>query len=267
MIKNCTKDQKKTIYDYIGNNYSKCLYLYLNIEKYGFESDKTKIYIQTINEKIVAVLLTYYSCVHIYSDSNEIVVSEIVSFVEEYNLSMIYCTADIARKIWDNSNLSNNTSTFIDFGWVAQIEKVNTNESGMATVADEDDFNQIIDLIYGDESIGKSYRYNELKQQLLDRVNSGYTRHYVVKDHETVVSHACTNAETKNIAVTAELIVNPNYRKMGYATEVYTKLCNKLLSEGKEVFAFYFSDVSRNLHKKIGFFEVCEWGKIVFEQK
>lgn len=71
-------------------------------------------------------------------------------------------------------------------------------------------------------------------------------------------------SETVALAIVAELIVNKEYRRRGYALEIWRAICEEVLKEGKRVFSFYYSNESRNLHKKVGFHEVCEWGKIVF---
>lgn len=117
---------------------------------------------------------------------------------------------------------------------------------------------------HGDEDIGKSYNKNELAEQLLQRSKEGYSRNYVIKKNDVVIAHACTNAEIDGVAIVAELIVNKEYRRRGYALEIWRAICEEVLKEGKRVFSFYYSNESRNLHKKVGFHEVCEWGKIVF---
>ena len=57
--------------------------------------------------------------------------------------------------------------------------------------------------------------------------------------------------------------VRKEYRRKGFATEIWRELCSQLLAEGKEVFSFYYTDESRALHKRIGFEEICQWAKIV----
>ena len=102
--------------------------------------------------------------------------------------------------------------------------------------------------------------------QLIQRNKEGYARNLVIKDNDLVIAHACTNAEFANIAVVAELLVRKEYRRRGYASEIWRDICGKLLAEGKEVYSFYYSEESRRLHKHIGFFEVCGWSKIVINK-
>jgi predicted GNAT family acetyltransferase len=96
-----------------------------------------------------------------------------------------------------------------------------------------------------------------------ERCMEGYSRNLVIKKDDLVIAHACTNAESEEIAVVAELIVRKEFRKMGLASEIWRDLCSRLLSEKKEVYSVYYSEESRSIHRKIGFYEECEWSKIV----
>ena len=122
-------------------------------------------------------------------------------------------------------------------------------------------------MIYEDDDIGQSYNYTDLAKQIEERNREGYARNLVIKQNDLVIAHACTNAEIGKIAVVAELLVRKEYRRKGYASEIWRTICRQLLSEEKEVFSFYYSEESRALHKRIGFYEVCEWTKIVISRK
>lgn len=265
MILKCSIADENKVLSYIGEDYAKCLYLYLDLRKYGIGSDKIEVFIQENDDKeVVAVLLRYYSCIHVYSFDNSFNAAELGLFIEKHGFSMVYCTAQTAELIYKAMPQDLLRSASMSKGWVAQINAINKAPNGLSTMAQDDDFGQIVQLIYEDEDIGRSYKYEELAQQLKERNRSGYTRNMVIKNGNLVIAHACTNAEFDNIAVVAELLVHKDYRRMGYASEIWRDLCYRLLNENKEVYSFYYSDESRSLHKKIGFTEVCEWAKIVF---
>lgn len=263
MISKCSKSDKKRIISYIGRDYPSCLYLYLDFLKYGLESDTISVYLQTRNDEIEAVLLNYYSCLHVYSRDSNNDTDELVKFFCNCHFTILYCTADTAEKVfWVLPHEIKNKATF-SRGWVAQIQHVDHKPRGLATTAARDDFKQIVKMIYDDEDIGRSYRFEELATQMEERNQQGYARNLVIKEDNQVIAHACTNAEQNGIAVVAELLVRKEYRRKGYASEIWREICSQLLDEGKAVFSFYYSDESRTLHKQIGFHEVCEWAKVV----
>lgn len=267
MIKKCNQNDEEKILSYIGDNYPSCLYLFLNLKKYGVNSEKTKVFIQYSRKEIVSVLLIYYSCLHVYSKNNSFNVKELTHFFEENGLTMIYCTEVTAKRIYSNLPESLASYSTIETGSVAQIRKIDAQPLGLSVTAEDNDYEQIAGLIYNDEDIGKSYNYSELAAQLKERAREGYARNMVIKQNGLVIAHACTNAEMENIAIVAELIVREEYRRKGYAAEIWRDICGKLLSEGKEVFSFYYSEASRNLHNNIGFIKVCDWAKIVITER
>ena len=262
IIKSEIKD-KQRILTYIGLDYPHCLYLFLNIQKYSLDSSVIEVFCQEERERITAVMLKYYSCLHVYSKDNDFDAEEMGLFFDSKGFTMLYSAAETAACLYSALPQSVKTKATITKGWVAQIKSVDQNPNGLSAPAQEADFEQIVRLIYDDEDIGKSYKYDDLARQLIERNKEGYARNIVIKQDDIVIAHACTNAEFDGIAVVAELLVRKEFRRKGYASEIWREICCRLLSEGKEVYSFYYSEESRSLHKRIGFFEVCEWSKIV----
>lgn len=264
MIEKCNSiEQENSVFEYIGNNYGKCLYLYLDLKKYTIKSDKISAYIQTDGIQVRAVLLVYYSCLHLYSEKDDFDAVEICKFLSGKNITTVYCTESSALKL--SVYMDNDIS--LSVGWVSQIKNMIPFSNKIEiTSAKEKDFSQIAHMIYEDDDIGRNYKYEDLIKQLSERVLHGFSRNYVIKDGETVIAHACTNAETENIAVVGELMVKNEYRRHGYGSMIWSYLCDKLLTENKEVYSFYYSSESRRLHHKIGFIEICNWAKILINR-
>ena len=267
MINKCGKEYETIIFSYIGQDYPECLYLYLNLKKYGFDNTTTDVYIQRENNVITAVLLKYYTCLHVFSKDNDFNSAELGIFIEQNGFSMVYCMSSTASRIYECLSKETLDLATLTTGWVAKITKIDKQPKGISVKASKQDFEQIVRLIYEDEDIGKSYKYEMLACQLEERNSEGYARNLVIKNGDLVIAHACTNAEIDKIAVVAELLVRENFRRQGYASEIWRDLCGQLLLENKEVYSFYYSEESRALHRKIGFNEVCEWAKIVIQQK
>lgn len=263
MIKKCEKKDENLVFSYIGADYPLCLYLYLDLDKYGTDSETIDVFIQYEGEQIRSVMLKYYSCLHVYSKDTSFNADELGLFFSKSGCTILYCAAEVAQRIFHALPHAVAERATITTGWVAQIKNVDKPARGLATKAKEADFIQIVRLIYDDEDIGRSYKLEELAKQLEERNRDGYARNIVIKQKGLVIAHACTNAETSTIAVVAELLVRKEFRRQGFASEIWREICEDLLSEGKEVYSFYFTEESRKLHKHLGFFEVCEWAKVV----
>lgn len=263
MIKRCLQSDKDRILAYIGPDYPRCLYLYLDLLRYGIESETIEVYLQQEEDSITSVFLKYYSCLHVFSRDDRFDAAELADFFCEGRFSMLYCASRTAERVFAALPGSVKAKAAVTNGWVAQIRSVDKQPRGLAVPAKDKDFEQITRLIFDDEDIGRSYQYDALAKQLEERSREAYARNLVIRKDDLVIAHACTNAEMDGIAVVAELIVRKEYQRQGYASEIWRELCRELLSEGKEVYSFYFSKESQALHKHIGFFEICEWTKIV----
>ena len=229
MIDKCISiEQEKTIFEYIGKNYGRCLYLYLDLKKYTVKSDKISAYIQTDGFQTRAVLLIYYSCLHLYSEKDDFNAEELSEFISDKNITMIYSEKATALKLSEYMDKNFSLST----GWVSQIKNIISSDSKVEILsAEEKDFSQISYMICDDEDIGRNYKYEDLIKQLTERAMQGFSRNYVIKDEETVIAHACTNAELDNIAVVGELMVKNEYRRNGYGSMLWRYLCGELLAE------------------------------------
>ena len=124
MIVQCHAEDESKILSYIGADYPACLYLYLNLNKYGIDSDTTDVFMQTEQERITAVLLRYYSCLHVYSNDLSFDAEELSVFVEQHCFSMVYCTAAAADRIFEQLSAHVKDHSAITYGWVAQIKQV-----------------------------------------------------------------------------------------------------------------------------------------------
>lgn len=266
MITKCGRIDEQRVLSYIGPDYTHCLYLYLNLQKYGFDSDVIEVFCQEEGDSITAVMLKYYSCLHFYSKDAIFNADEIGSFFAYNGFTMLYSTDETGMRIYSTLPDSIAKEATISHGWVAQIKNIDRESKGLSIPAQADDFVQIVKLIYEDEDIGRSYNYDDLARQLVERNREGYARNLVIKNGDLVIAHICTNAELGNVAVIAELLVREGYRGKGYASEMMRCICGNLLSEGKEVYSFYYSEESRRLHKHIGFIDICGWSKIVINR-
>ena len=99
MIIRCQKEDEKIIESYIGTEYYKCLYLYMNLQRYGTGSQAIDVYMDKFENKIKAVYLFYFSCVHVYSIDNDFSVPELKELLKSHPIKMIYCEKSTAEYI------------------------------------------------------------------------------------------------------------------------------------------------------------------------
>lgn len=264
MLIKCDNNYIKKIKDYIQDNYYKCLYLYLDLIQYGCEKNNIDVWIQTINNDIVAVILKYYTGMHIFSKQYNYEMTEISKLIKNTKPTMICGEKKIIEDFYE---VLKKEKYEIETGWVRGLKEYTSEKYEDVEKAKKEDFFDIAKLIYQDEDLGSSYNLESLTQQMYERNVQKFTRNYVIHQDGKVVTHAATGAENSQLAMLSYVITDPKYRGKGLAFKVCSNLCRDLIEEGKQIFLINYSQESTGLYDKIGFKICCEWGKLFLNLK
>lgn len=259
MIVKCSNSDKQIIEEYIGMRYPECLYLYLDLKQYGVDSQYTSCWALKNGESIEVVILLYHTAMHLFSASNDFNVHEILKFVDEHNPSIICASKVTIEKI--SSELLHSGYT-VEYGHIGKLNRIDKRSNFVPQQAELGDIDEIARLLYHDDDIGASYSFDDLKNQIKERLEDGFVRSYVIKDDGHVVCHLGTGAEISNVCTVAYGITDNKYRGKGLFSSLLAFACEELTKENKEIFSVYYPENSRILHHKIGFVDYCECGKL-----
>lgn len=259
MLIKCDNNYIDKIKEYIGKEYYKCLYLYLDLIEYGCENTNINVWIQIENDETLAVILKYYTGMHIFSKHHNYKLNEIINLINDNKPTMICGEKETILNFY---NAIENDAYEIETGWVRELRNYNLRKFEEVHEAKKEDFKDIAKLIYEDEDLGASYNLADLQQQMYERNLEKYTRNYVIKDNNKVITHAATGAENSKLAMLSYVITDPSYRGKGLAFKVCSNLCKDLVGEDKQVFLINYSKESTGLYDKLGFEICCEWGKL-----
>lgn len=264
MIKKGDKKDEKLILSYIGDDFYKCPYLYLDFIKYGTDSKNVSIYIQENDNKVNSLILIYYSGMHIYSKDMILNYEELSKFILDKKPSMICAEKNIILKL---SEIIDSYGYKKEFGYVRGMDKLFDETSVIELKeASIDDFDKIVKLLLTDSGLSASYTYDELYKQLIDRFDDKYGRNFVLFDNDKIIGHVCSGAENNKMVILTDLIVDPLYRGMGFGKKICNSFCKIMLSEGKKVFLIAYTQQANDIYDKIGFKIFCEWGKLYLEK-
>ena len=259
MIREIKKNEEKSIVlQYIGDNYYRCLYLYIDLTYYSLENGEIKCWIQYDKyNNITLVMLQYHSALHVYSDKNNFDMLELMRHFEKLKFSIVCGKAEIIKKM--SMSIPSFESEIGCVGRLYEMEQFEDNTTELATI---NDIRDIAEMVYSDEDSGASYNLDDLVEQMTERFIHGFSRNMIIRENGLVVANVSTGGETEKITTLNNVIVRKEYRRRGLAKRVYMGLCNELLSEGKEVYSIYYVPESVALHKKMGFVELCKYGKL-----
>ena len=260
MIIRCNNTQQQEIIDYVGTEYGMCLYLYINLSKYGCESEYTKVWKVIDGGSMNMAMLAYHSALHLYSRDLDFNEEEITNFIREKKPSIICAYKPLIERLKPFLSADGYKSEYGHIGKKTQM--IQAKEGLSVELAQEGDIEQIAQLLYADDDIGASYSFEDLVGQIRERLSQGYVRSYVIRQNGKVIAHLGTGAEIERLCTINYVITAPEYRGKGLSTSLFYHACRQLEAEGKEIFSVYYPENSRCLHHKMGFEDYCEFGKL-----
>lgn len=265
MIFSCSEAEKQQILHYIGKDYGKCLYIYIDLCKYRLEGNPNfYAWVQRDSEQnITAVITEYYKGIQVYSRDVDLDAREIAEFLSGKRPHIILGMKESIDKIREFM-----PGYEEELGTVGQVTKVSYPAFPEVYSAQLDEIEEIARLIAKDEGIGKPYGFDSLFQQYMERKKENFGRNYILRDDQTkeIVCHAGTYAELPDLAVVGGVMTAPKYRGKGFSKGTLAALCRDLLQEGKDVFSFYYIPSALKMHTGVGFQKLGTWAKLVIKK-
>ena len=252
---------KSKLTEYIGKDYGRCLYVYIDLVKYNLDDNENFFaWAQENNEgEIVAVITEYYKGIQIYSKHQEFDPKEIAEFILEKDAKNVFGmkeTMDMLRPYMPDYEE--------ELGTVGQIKELKCEPNKDVYSAEINELSEACELVAADEAIGKPYGYESIYTQYKERKEENFGRNFILRNEENkVIFHAGTYAELPELGVVGGVITAPECRGKGYSKSGLATLCKSLLDEGKDVFSFYYIPAATKMHTGVGFEKIGDWAKLV----
>lgn len=247
---------------YFEKNLKNCLYSYIDLKKFGIENPNLTVYVDKSNE-IHCTALKYYEGLQLFDAEGKMDTEGTAELIKELNSHIVSSTVDVIEKLYPLLE----DAYEMEQGYVTEMLSMPECEiSEDVRPAEISEYDEIARLICSDEGVGGHYVPEELKEQLLTRLEEGMGRNYVLKRDGDIIHHAATYAELDNLAVISGVITREDWRGKGVGTLAVRKLCHDLLKEGKKPCLFYYTKQAEMFYKKIGFEEGTGWAKLVLRK-
>ncbi len=261
MIIECTNEKIDSVFEYIGQDYGKCLYIYIDLKKFGLDDENFNVWIQyNDNDETCAVISEYYGGIQVYSKSNDLNPKEIADFINDKNAHVVFAMKPVIDKL-HNFLPEYDQET----GFVGELTDLKYPQDSNAYPIGIDELAEVVEIIAEDELIGKPYGYESLYAQYCERQRENFGRNFILRDsnNNALICHAGTYAELPELAVVGGVLTTEDYRRKGYSKKVLSTLCHQLKSENKRIFSFYYILPAKKMHNRIGFEEIGEWSKLI----
>ncbi len=253
----------KGICEYLREDVGNCVYLYIDISKYGLDNPNMKVWLDENDQGINLVVMKYYNSIQVYSRTEDWDMKPVSDLIEKEQVGMVSGQNWIIEKLYPTCGINYDLeigyvfklTNFKDFGSIVEIEK--------GTV---EDMHECAALICANESIGSYYEVENLASQLRERIETGIGRSLVIRNDEgRIIAHIATYAEYDHIATTAGLIAEDDGSNIPYGTLLESRLVNDLLAEGFEIFTFVTEARRARFFRAMKCEELSRYGKMTLK--
>lgn len=263
MYKIAEKQDVKKLLKYLEQDLKNCLYSYIDLKKFGIENPNLKVFFDE-EESIRCSALKYYEGLQLFDAHGKMDAEATSKLIRSLNSHIVSSTVDVIEKLYPLLK----DSYEMEQGYVTEMLSMPACEiSEEVRPAELSEYDEIAILICSDAGVGGHYEPQELKEQLLTRLEEGMGRNYVLKRDGEIIHHAATYAELDNLAVISGVITREDWRGKGVGTLAVRKLCHDLMKEGKKPCLFYYTKQAEGFYKKIGFEEGTGWAKLVLRKE
>lgn len=249
MIIHCDNRYILAVRDYLGPDRVLCFYLYMDMMQYGAENENMDLWLCD-DGGIRAVFYRYHDAIHMFS-RGDWPQAEVEDFFRRHPAKVVSMSEEDARTL---------APLFPGYGLelshVITATKTMTGREDLdIRPAGREDAGAIAALMMRDATYNTVYNYDELYEQTIERLESGFGRLFVIRRDGRVIATNCTAAETEDMAVISGLVTDPAERGQGLGRAITAYTWNLVRSEGKMGLAHLACDNDNTvrLHRQMGY--------------
>lgn len=258
MIK-LTENNLNRVLAYMEDDLANCLYLYGDIVRYGIDDPNMTVWYSEKDGNITAVVMKYFAGSHVYSKNLDYSFEEILEHLKKINVDRISSQREIIEKL----HTSLDSQYDVEYGCVFQLSKYREMKSPVEIErAGTADVEKIAELMMTHELYSRSYKKEDLAEELEDRISRGIGRSYIIRNGDRIVAHDGVNLETDKYAIEGLALVHDDFRDTLYGAFLDSYMINDLGKEGKELYCMIVEGRRLDAFIKLGNEVRATYGKL-----
>ena len=263
-FRKATKEVVPAILEYLKRNVGDCVYMYVDIAKYGLENPNMDVWYDSNDEGISLVVMKYYDSIQVFTEEETWDVESASRLVSKIKPGMVSGRRDLIETLYPNNEEDYNLeigyvfklTNFMKFDDLAPIQRVGVEMCP-----------EIAQFICTNDSIGGYYDVENLTDQLTERIETGIGRSLVILGEDgQLKGHIATYAEFDGIATTAGLLAVDDGTGIPYGTMLESKLVHDLLDEGFDIYTFVTEDRRAKFFRVMKCEELNRYGKMTLKK-
>lgn len=247
-----------TILSYLRRDIPNCIYMYIDIGKYGLDNPNMEVWLGEGESELNLVAMRYYNSLQLFSLSDVWEVEAVAELINMYDFPVVNGKVALLEKLQTYCRCYelHPGKVFACKGYMKKDLPFSIEHSNSS------DYYEIAQLMCSVSTFAH-YDVDSLAYQLRERAETGMGRNRVVRVNGQIIAHIATFAEFDNIAVTSGLVVSPDHTDYPYGSIMESELFRELLEEDNLVYTF-ITDRRRSMFlRSIGCQQVADYGKMV----
>jgi len=259
MIIKLNEKHRSIVMDYCLLEPNINLFIIGDIENFGFNTEFQEVWMQTIQDKLVGIILRYHDNFIIYSKDLDLKVEEIIDLLENKNAKIISGKLSVINLVYPflKDSFSKRDMYFCELTDTPKL----LEDTSEVLIANEEDAMEIaktyekINEFNGMYSGDIENRYN----QILSRIKTKEGIHMFIKKDGEIISHGNTTAETSVSGMVGGILTLHDHRNKGLASKIVSSLCKNLSSRGKSACLFFDNPEAGKIYHRLGFKDIDKW--------
>ena len=221
------------------------------IKEYGYENGFLNIYSCTDNKKIICLFAILLNNLMIYSDRDTIPAKEILTYLNDNNISVSIVKGE--------ESLVKTFESYLDFTTkygthMCILEKKDYIPVSYADIIIEQAMDRDVDDIIAFFNQIAEFRHFMNDEAVRLFINYGHT--YMAIDKGKIVALVICNSTSRKMATISSIATLPEARNKGYATKLLSYICNSLLKISQSCSICYDKSASGSIYTAVGFKEI-----------
>jgi len=268
-MKKCDERDRRRVIDYISSEIEMNLFIYGDIDGYGFDSNECEIYVNEIKQEIDWVLCVFRTVNFVfYSKKMDFDIDSIVGFLKKRTISCLSGKSELIERI---------AYYFGDY----RIKKTFMTRANLLSLKDNFHFesNEELRLIKSDEDIEKSVSLIETIDEFKSS-NSSRTHQEAFNNmkkstehgslcvglfkNDELLSVASTTADSSISAMVVGVATKKEARGHGYASKSIKYLLKLNYEKGRKFLClFYDNPLAGKIYHKAGFTDIGSYAMMI----
>lgn len=254
MIK-ANETHKDSIIGYLMKEPDINLFIMGDIENYGLNFPELEIWIERNADGVSAILMRFYDSLVFSASGEDFDKMEFANLIKSLDHQVLSGQEEALailddqleyrqRKSMNLSRLSKETYHSQNLSCHENLKKFSLRDTDS--------------LIALRETI-EEFESSPNRELIESEFEQGFARGYCVVKDGKMLSMAQTSAENSRSAMVVGVCTHKEHRGKGLANQCLHKLCQEVLSEGKNLCLFYDNPIAAEMYIKMGFKDIAKW--------